>query len=174
MELIGKKVFYDVKNLRDIEGKDFLIIGGGDAAFDYALNLSRQARSIRIIFRGERPKSLLLLQDRVKDDGTIKLHSKTSPSSVHLRQGRVITTCISDGREVRFGTDYLILALGREPNLELLKEKVSIKEHCKTDIPGLYLAGDVRHGIYRQVGIAVGDGLMAAMAVSHFLKGDAE
>ena len=63
-------------------------------------------------------------------------------------------------------SDYVLIACGRDPNEELV-----VEDFEKDNIPGLYIAGDVRTGKFRQVGIAVGDGIHAAMSAETYLKG---
>jgi len=61
--------------------------------------------------------------------------------------------------------DYVIIACGRDPNKKLLSKDLE-----KRNIPGLFIAGDVKTGKFRQVGIAVGEGIFTAMKVEIYLK----
>lgn len=175
-QFIEKKVFYEIRDIPSIKREEkFIIIGGGDAAFDYALNLSREECAVDIIFRSQEPKSLSLLVDRVKKNPKIHIFPNTSPTLLEEEDDYLIIKCNSDGDEISLISDYLLIACGRVANLKVLPDRLSkdlkVKENGETEIDGLFLIGDVRRGCKRQVGIAVGDGLLAAMAVTAFLKG---
>jgi thioredoxin reductase len=69
--------------------------------------------------------------------------------------------------------DALVVCIGRKPALPYLPPQVSTEDvdlWGRTVLPGLYLIGDVRRGAYRQVAIAAGDGVAAAMHAAHYLK----
>ena len=63
-------------------------------------------------------------------------------------------------------TDYVLIACGREPKGELLQENFKEK-----NISGFFIAGDVKTSKFRQVGIAVGDGIYTAMSIEEYLRG---
>lgn len=175
--LIGKKLFYEIKDIPPPEREDsFVVIGGGDAAFDYALNLSKDVEKVDIIFRSDKAKCLSLLEDRVREGKNISVHPKTLTLSVEEEGDRVVVKCRSEGKELTFTSDYTLIACGRKPNLALLPEEIReslvIQEDGTTNIPGLFIAGDVRRGYFRQTGIAVGDGILCAMSAVNFLRGE--
>ena len=60
----------------------------------------------------------------------------------------------------------MLIACGRNPNTELIN-----KNYKENIIPGLFIAGDVRTGEFRQTGIAVGEGISTAMRIEEFLRG---
>ncbi len=66
-------------------------------------------------------------------------------------------------------SDYLLIAVGREPNLEMFEKKYK-NSIIDEGAPGLFFAGDVKQGLFRQVGIAIGDGLYAAMKAIKYLE----
>ncbi len=175
--LLGRKLFYEIKDIPQPRREDiFVVIGGGDAAFDYAMNLSGDVDKVDIIFRNERPKCLSLLEERVKKCGNVEIHPKTEPLAVKEESDQIMIKCSSNEKEITFISDYTLIAVGRSPNLDLLpkelRETLIIKENGGTNIPGLFLAGDVRRGLFRQTGIAVGDGILCAMSALELLKGD--
>ncbi|UCE73875.1 MAG: NAD(P)/FAD-dependent oxidoreductase [Methanomassiliicoccales archaeon] len=175
--LIGRKLFYEIKNIPPPKKGDIvMIIGGGDAAFDYALNIAKDVERVDIIYRSEKDKCLALLRERVKDRSNIHVHPTTKPLTVREEKEHVIVKCESQGKEIVFPSDYVLIACGRRPNLKVLSEDMvrdlSIGENGGTNIPGLFIAGDVKRGRYRQTGIAVGDGILCAMSVVDYLMGD--
>lgn len=150
---IKDRIFYELADLseNDCSGKKFVIIGAGDAAFDYAINLADNynAEEIIILNRGEKTKCLPLLEKRAAEREKIKYFKNVN----------------FDEFFKKFGVDYIIAAIGREPYLDFLDENL------KNDIPELqnknllHIIGDAANGYLRQTSIATGDGLKTAMKV---------
>lgn len=168
----GQRLFYEIRDLPEGNGRDYIIIGSGDAAFDYALNLSGKASKVDIVFRSSKPKCIRLLLERVLNAENINLHPESEPQYLMEKDGRLHLTCQTPEGEKEFDADYALIACGREPNLVDVEGSFDLsarRENCETEIPGLYVVGDVRRGNYRQMGIAVGDALQAAMSVADYL-----
>lgn len=169
-EMAGKLVFYEIKDLlpKLKPGNVCTIVGGGDAAFDYALNLADNGVTVELYFRSKRPKCLPLLEERVKKCAAIHVHPSSTPIDINEREGKpeIKFRSIDDTATHTSKPDYVLIACGRDPNKELLSEDLE-----KSNIPGLYIAGDVRIGKFRQVSIAVGEGVRAAMSVETYLRG---
>ncbi|MCK5548478.1 MAG: FAD-dependent oxidoreductase [Thermoplasmata archaeon] len=173
--LLGERIFYEVKDVpQPRKGKRFVVLGSGDAAFDYALSLSRDDCHVDIVMRAESPKCLPLLEQRVGETPSINIITSTSPESVRLEGDSLVLECESDGNARRISSDHLLLACGRRPNVGALPTELSGRieagDLTDTGLPGLFLAGDVKRGDFRPVGIAVGDGILAAMSASAYLK----
>lgn len=172
-ELKGTRLFYEVREIPEKEGKDFVIIGGGDAAFDYALNLSKGARNVDIVCRSTSPSCISLLKERVQQTTNITFHKETSSESLSEADGRVKLSCKTPEGEREFDADYVLIACGRESrwlDVKGLESVSSIGNMTRTTVPGLFVAGDVKQGDHRQVGIAVGEGVQAAMSIADYLK----
>ncbi len=160
LDMEGIHLFYEVADLPEpVSDKEVVIIGSGDAAFDYGLNLSEQGASIRILFRSDKPKCLPLLYERAMEDQNITLEANWAPISFREHNGRIVIGSHLEDIEA----DHVLGAIGREPDNRLLKGFVSRPE-------GIFVSGDVQQGKCRQVGIAVGDGIKAAMDVMDLLK----
>jgi thioredoxin reductase (NADPH) len=173
-ELSGRKLFYEIKDIPPRKKNDtYVIVGGGDAAFDYALNLASEVKSVDIIFRGKHPKCLPLLSERVAAFENIRPHPIMLPRAFE-EHDEIITKCISASQEIEFPSDYVLIACGRKPKIDFMPElkQVKINEDGGCDIPGLFIAGDVKRGKMRQTGIAVGDGIICAMSAAEFLTGE--
>jgi thioredoxin reductase len=173
-ELPDGRIFYQVSDVPSIQnGKRFIVIGAGDAAFDYALNLSANGCNVRIVMRARDPKCIPLLEKRARADPNIEILGDTNPISIRFENNTLHLDCESGGKEIVLQSDYLLIACGREPNMDLLHTDIGErieKTGDQTKVPGLFLAGDVLRGDFRQVGIAVGDGIVAAMQATLFLK----
>lgn len=175
--LIGKKIFHEIADLPPLGKKRarFLIIGGGDAAFDYSINLSSRGHKVKIISRSE-PTCLALLKERAEKKG-VDLLEQHVPLQVRETDGGIVLTIKGKGRQRELAADYVLIACGRGPNLSMLDEDLrrrigGLKNSPRTNVPGLFIGGDAVHGIHRQTGIAVGDGVLAAMLALEFLRGE--
>lgn len=170
----GKKVFYSLRELlldSQIDQR-IIVLGGGDIAFDYAINLRTRGHRVTIISRSV-PKCLPLLRRRAEERG-IDLHIGYSPLEILEKDDSIALSCDFCGEAKEIRGDKILIACGRVPNLEILDSKLRRHLYGKglpeTGIPGLYLVGDIARKRYRQIGIAIGDGLLAAMMADSFLK----
>ena len=166
-DIAGRRLFYEIKDLPANTGT-FVVIGGGDIAFDYALNLSKTAEKIDIIIRESASKCIPVLAEEAEKRENIKIHYRTIPISMK-EEKNVVLKCNADGGYKDFVSDYLLVAAGRTPNTGMLSDE--LKEHVA---PGLFLAGDVKNKDFRQTGISVGDGLLSAMKAVRFLRREHE
>jgi thioredoxin reductase len=158
-------VHYEVYPLLKEKDKEIAIVGAGDAAFDYALNLARHNR-VTVLNRGVERKCLPLLWERAQLEESIRYYERLALLKVlpGVERGLQLVCRGTRGKRI-FEVDYLIGALGREPRLDYLSEQVR-KRLSELEAEGrLHRAGDVRRGIYRQTSIAVGDGMITAMQV---------
>jgi thioredoxin reductase (NADPH) len=174
--LLGKRLFYGINSIprKALMNSLVLVVGGGDAAFDYGLNLRSKGCKVTIVTRSP-PSCLPLLKARAEMAG-VEVRIGFAPKSVSEKRGRVILSCTHDRKLVELVGDHILVACGREPNLELLKKSnlratVSREGPPKTNIPGLFLVGDAVRESCRQTGIAVGDGILAAMLTERYVKG---
>ncbi len=164
------RVFYEVHELVNIEGKSVVIIGGGDAAFDYALNLAKK-NHVTILNRGEKPKCLPLLWERARVVDSIAYHDQTFVQKIRkCPKSGMLVDCQTPACELQFHADYLLIAIGREANMDCLSAEL-IQQTPMLEKQGiLYIIGDVKNGIFRQTSIAVGEGVLTAMKVYRYLK----
>jgi thioredoxin reductase (NADPH) len=170
--LVGRRIFYEAADVEvDGEVMHVLIVGGGDAAFDYALNLARRGATVSIARRSE-PRCLPLLRERVAANSSIDVLAGAAVLSIEETENG-LSVRVADPRGVReIATDALLVACGREPENTLLRRLARSGKIANHLSPDLYAGGDVTRGLFRQAGIAVGDGLMAAMAAAKFLRGE--
>jgi len=158
------RVFSDIYPLLDVREKRVAIVGGGDAAFDYALNLVKRRNFVTILNRGAEVKCLGLLWGRAMAEPSIAYRAETSVRKVELDKtvGR-LQVQLDAGEPLE--ADYLLFAIGRVPQIDFLSDEL-----VNQNVEGLYFVGDVKNGLYRQAAIAAGDGLRAAMQIYHSLK----
>ncbi|MCK4511497.1 NAD(P)/FAD-dependent oxidoreductase [bacterium] len=169
------RVFREVGELRGVRGAHVAVVGGGDAAFDYALGLSEE-NDVTILVRGNRTRCLPLLAARARSRERVTVRMATRVTAVARGSGRPLRlTSLSDGGDggsVRgdLHVDYLVLAVGREPDDGFLSEELRRDAAALEVRRELLFAGDVRNGIFRQASIAAGQGTHAAMKVAAMLR----
>jgi thioredoxin reductase len=168
---MSDRVFYEVFPILQLKQCRVVIIGAGDAAFDYALSLAPE-NEVVILNRGEKAKCLPLLWERVSALPGIIYHPETRLSGLYQSQAdKIILECKQANGNLTLQADYLLYATGREPQLDFISTiEQSEVERLEND-GRLYFAGDVKNGIYRQTAIAVGDGIMTAMKIHNHLRG---
>jgi thioredoxin reductase (NADPH) len=168
-ELISR-IFYEVYPINTIENKKIAIIGAGDVAFDYALNLEKHNKIV-LLNRSETSKCIPILFERVRKSSKIKYIKGVEIKNVSSSSEDTITleSFISKGVK-NIEADFLLFAIGRVPCLDFLSPELKNEIHKKKENVRMYLAGDVRNGIFRQTAIAVGDGTMAAMKIYNKIK----
>ncbi|MGE5342759.1 MAG: NAD(P)/FAD-dependent oxidoreductase [Candidatus Omnitrophota bacterium] len=168
---LQKCVAFEMHDLRDRTNgekkKKIVIIGAGDIAFDYALQLSESPdNDIVIVFRSETINALPLLVRRVKERPTIRLESASILQTV--RQGNHHALAVTFRKGEGFFTleaDVLVGAIGRTPQRDFYSPSLSDIEPELISEGRLYLAGDVKNGLFRQAVIAAGNGVETAMNI---------
>jgi len=159
------RVFHEIAPIADVTGKHVAVIGAGDAAFDYALNLSRHNR-VTLLNRGQTVKCLPLLQQRVSQNSRIAYQENVKViAAKSLANGMVILRGQAPMGGWELGVDYVIFAIGREVQLDYLVPCIKGQISHLKDSGLLYFVGDVKNDIFRQTSIAVGDGVGAAMQI---------
>ncbi len=167
---VRSQVYYEVYPLLDQTDQEIVILGAGDAAFDYALNLAHKNR-VTILNRGEAIKCLPLLWERVQQDRKISYFNNITISQIMAdRHDELRLECSHPAGPRSFYANYLVVAYGREPQLDFLSAQV-VETSQELESKGLlYYIGDVKNGPFRQTAIAVGDGILAAMQIYQHLK----
>jgi len=168
--MIDRYIFTELRHAEPESEDRVAIVGGGDCAFDYALNLGSKGCSVFILHRGREPEAIPLLVERARARPSIEYIPGVVLKDIEEERGG-ITLRLEGGVKDDLSVDFLILAVGREPENGILSGKLREDLDRGVSIQGLHLAGDVRRGHMRQVGIAVGDGLVAAMDICRTLKG---
>lgn len=164
----NRLIHTDISGLKNISGMTIGIVGAGDAAFDYSLSLAGKENNVLIFNRGNKVKALKVLREKVFTNNQIKYLSKTEVKRLETSPDkRLHAICHSESAIRTYSLDYLIFATGRKPAdgffLKSLEDKLDglISGHR------LYLIGDLKNGICRQVSAAVGDGVRVAMEIFH-------
>jgi thioredoxin reductase (NADPH) len=162
-------------------GQDVAVIGGGDTAMEEALYLTRMCRHVHVIHRRDAFRASKVMQRRLLDNPKVTVHwhrevkevlGDESVSGLVLRD----TTGGSDETLVVTG---MFLAIGHQPNSAIFKGQLDMDEagyikvarpnSSYTNVPGVFVSGDVADKVYRQAVTAAGTGCMAAIDAERWL-----
>ena len=168
---LEERVLTEILTIKAVTGKKVVIIGAGDLAFDYALNLGRR-NEVLILNRSTERKCLPLLWERARQIPAISYREQTRLVSIQAgKDSRLRLVTEHPGGRNDTSCDYLVYAIGRRPNTAFLSGQVRQKVSELEQNGLLYTIGDVKNGIYRQIAIAVGDGILAAMQIIKNMEG---
>ncbi len=162
------------------KNKKVIVVGGGDTAMEDSLFLTRFASSVTIVHRRDSFRASKIMQQRVMSNPKIRIIWNSTLEEI--KGDKSVTSVIlkdlvkNEAREVPI--DGVFLAIGYEPAAGLFKGQLQIDEQgylvtedeVKTEIPGVYIAGDVADKVYRQAGTAAGSGIKAALEVRAYLS----
>ncbi|MCK4453018.1 NAD(P)/FAD-dependent oxidoreductase [candidate division WOR-3 bacterium] len=174
----NEKTLFEVYPIRNIKNKRIVIVGSGDAALDYALNLGRNNK-ITILNRNNKIKGLDLLFKRIKKisqsgNGKITFFKNTKTLALKQLNNYLIIKVLNKQKgETSICCDYVLFAIGREPAIDFLSSPLK-RIFPDGDNKSIYFLGDVRQGNLRQTAIATGDGIKAAMKIAQVLKKNKE
>lgn len=163
------------KNPAAVTGKIVLIVGGGDAALENALILSKYASRVIVVHRRQEFPARAGFLEAAKQNPKVELLTETTVSrfagtsqlnSAELRS-------LNSGRESSIDIDFALIRVGVEPNSELVKGKVALDEQgyiltdaqSRTSTSGIFAAGDVANPVSPTITTAVGSATTAAKAV---------
>ncbi len=162
-EQVKNRVFSEVWPLADVRKKHIVIAGAGDTAYDYALNLACRGNTITILNRSTEVNCLPLLRERARATSAISYREQTTLQRIESDTSSGGLRLVTD--QYSLTTDFLLFAIGREPQLDFLAESVKLQKRKLLECGNLYFVGDVHNGLFRQVAIAAGEGLRAAMQI---------
>jgi len=165
------RLFYEVSSIqKNLQDKSVIIIGSGDIAYDYALNLQSRTKSILILQRSKIPNSIQLLQERISQFSNIHIQNETSVIAIRNAGDSVQCVLQTPKGEIIKHSDLILVAIGRLPNLSFLSKEFWPIPSLNKPIESIKFVGDVNNGIYRQVSIAMGEGMKVAMEISQIIS----
>lgn len=153
-------------------GEDALVavIGGGDVAADQALSLNENGKQILMMLKSGVPRCNLVLQSEMEVMEDFIIASGIDVLRFEDRNGHIVI--FSDGEnENRMPVDAVLVSTGRSPSLPPLNDQpLSIRKAIFMSLEGLFVAGDIVNERRRQVAIAMGSGLSAAMRCDEYFR----
>ena len=166
--------------------QDVYVVGGGDTAMEEANFLTKFARHVTLVHRRDQFRASKIMQDRALTNPKISVVWDSVVDEVlgEERNGKKSVTGlklknVKTGAVTQVKADGLFMAIGHQPNTGLFKGILQMdeKEYLKvqpgstrTNIPGVFAAGDVADSYYRQAVTAAGTGCMAAIDAERFLE----
>ncbi|HZJ18077.1 MAG TPA: thioredoxin-disulfide reductase [Patescibacteria group bacterium] len=159
--------------------KNVIVVGGGDSAMEEAIVLTKFAKEVIIVHRRDSFRASKIMQDKVKKNPKIKfiLNSEITKVLGDLKVEKIEIKNNKTGKVEEMPIDGIFVAIGHTPNTAVfngvdIDEKGFIKvyDHTKTNIDGIFVAGDVHDFHYKQAITAAGFGCMAALETEKWLR----
>jgi thioredoxin reductase (NADPH) len=165
------------------KNKEAVVVGGGDTAMEEATFLTRFCTKVTIVHRRDALRASKIMQERARKNPKIAFiwdsiveeiygEPKSGVSGVRLKN-------VKTGKTIDFKTDAVFMAIGHKPNTDIFRGQLEMDElgylkvgagSTRTNIEGVFAAGDVADRVYRQAVTAAGTGCMAAIDAEHWLE----
>jgi len=163
--------------------KEVAVIGGGNTAVEEAMFLTRYAKKVFLIHRRDKLRAEAILQERLLKEKKIEILWDTVLDEVLGTEKPLSVTGIKlknakDDKVTEIKIDGVFIAIGHKPNTAMFKDILNMDDEgyiitqpdsTKTNVSGVFAAGDVQDKIYRQAVTAAGTGCMAALEVEKYL-----
>nr|AQS34979.1 hypothetical protein [uncultured bacterium] len=161
------------------KNKNIIVVGGGDSAMEEALVLTKFAKNVTIIHRRDTFRASEIMLQKARQNPKIKFIMDTQITEIlgtnKVERVKIMNTQTKEISELKI--DGIFVAIGHIPNSAVFKgigvnEQGFIKvyNHTKTNIDGVFVAGDVHDSEYKQAVTAAGFGCMAALEVEKWLE----
>jgi thioredoxin reductase (NADPH) len=164
------------------KGKEIAVVGGGDSAMEESLFLTKFASKVTMVHRRDALRASKIMQDRAFKNEKIvfawnsvieEILGKDKVEGVKLRD-------LKSGQIRDLRLDGVFIAIGHIPNTAIFKDQIEMdkagyiitKEGSRTNVPGVFAAGDCQDHVYRQAVTAAGSGCMAAIDSERFLEAE--
>ena len=163
-------------------GKKIFVVGGGDAACDDAQYLSRLSSQVVLVHRRDRFRAQKALAQRVLCNQNIEVRFNTVIKEIKGEQKLSSVVLAQEGRAYEEAADAVFIFAGTIPQSKLVNGGtggvkaeldsggyIITGQNMETSVPGLFAAGDVRSGTFRQVVVAAGEGAAAAHSAAEYI-----
>jgi thioredoxin reductase (NADPH) len=165
------------------EDREVMVIGGGDSAVEQVIQLSPYAKKVTQIVRRDEMRASVAMQNKLHFIPNVSVeYSKDIKAIYGNDEDGVNAVEVYDkktGKIERRKIDGVFLAIGHLPRTQIFAGKIQLEKDGsikvlgrsqRTSVPGVFAAGDVADNVYRQAGVAAGDGSKAERDVEHFLS----
>ena len=163
--------------------KDVVVVGGGDSAIEEGLFLTRYANKVSIIHRRDELRAGPVLQNRAKENPKMNFIWNSIVTEIKGKDAvqSIVIKDVTNAKESELPIDGVFVFVGHTPNTELFEDQIKLDEDgyikvdhwMRTNIPGVFAAGEIADSHFRQVITSAGMGAAAGMQANHFLE-DAE
>lgn len=181
-ELTGKGVSYCATcDGFFFRGKDLVVVGGGDSAVEEGLFLTKFANKVRIIHRRDQLRASQILQARAFSNEKVEFVWNRVVTAINEGEDGTVTSVTTEdtvtGEKSELKTDGVFIYIGHIPNNELYLGKLHLDEDghlivdrkMRTNVPGVFAAGEIMDKVFKQVATSAGQGCAAAMQTEKFL-----
>ena len=161
--------------------QEVVIVGAGDSACEEAHYLSKMCKKVTMLVRSEKFRASRIMEERVRKTENIEILMHTETVEV-LGDGQVVHAVKvanrTTGEEREIPATGFFVAIGHQPNTEIFKDYITLDETgyivntpgtSKTNVPGVFVAGDAADHVYRQAITAAGTGCMAVLDAERYL-----
>ena len=164
--------------------KRIMVVGGGDSAMEEANFLTRFGRDVTLVHRREEFRASKIMLDRARHNPKINFLMNTVVEEVHDASKGIVTSVrlrnLKTGVVWEQDVDGFFVAIGHIPNTKIFKGQIETdpdgyiisKGGARTNVAGIFHAGDVQDRVYRQAITASGAGCMAAIEVERYLEAE--
>ncbi|MFD6288293.1 thioredoxin-disulfide reductase [Streptomyces sp. NPDC060205] len=161
--------------------RDIVVVGGGDTAMEEATFLTRFARSVTVVHRRSALRASQVMQNRAFSDDKIAFAFDSEVAELHEENGKLSAITLRDtqtGATRQLAATGLFIAIGHDPRTELFQGQLDLdpsgyltveSPSTRTNVPGVFGAGDVVDHTYRQAITAAGSGCAAALDAERYL-----
>lgn len=182
-EMIGRGVSYcGTCDGFFFRGKPIVVVGGGDSAIEEAIFLTKFATSVNVIHRRDELRAGIQLQQQAFSNPKISFTWNTVVEEVlgddqgAVRAVRIRNVKTNEVSEIP--TEGVFIFIGHDPNSAVFKDQIALNaegyvitdQRYRTNVDGVFAAGEIQDQIWRQVATSIGQGTAAAMAAIHWLQ----
>lgn len=163
------------------KGKDVVVVGGGDTAAEEATYLAKLCRKVTLLVRKGEFRASKAMVHRVENTENLEVKFFHELTAIEGENGLVERAVVINNQTQetsKIDVHGIFIAIGHKPNTELFVGQIDLDENgyiktipgsSKTNLPGVFAAGDVQDHIYRQAITAAGSGCMSAMDAEKYL-----
>lgn len=162
-------------------GKDVVVVGAGDTAAEEATYLAKLTNKVTMLVRKDTFRASKAMIHRVENTPNIEVkfnHELIGIEGENALVERAVVINNQTQETSKIDVHGIFIAIGHKPNTDIFKDQITLDENgyiktipgsTKTNLPGVFAAGDVQDHIYRQAITAAGSGCMAAMDAEKYL-----
>jgi len=179
-EFLGKGVAYcAICDGPLFEGLDVIVAGGGNSAVEAAIDLAKIASTVKIVHRSQFRADQVLI-DRLKQLDNVEIHLQTQIKEI-LGE-RLLTHILAfdknEGKEIEIAANGLFVEIGYLPKSDIFqglvemnaRKEIIVDEKARTSAKGIFAAGDVTDGAYKQIIISASEGAKAGLSANDYVN----
>lgn len=163
-------------------GKEIVVVGGGDSAIEEAIFLTKFATKVEVIHRRDSLRAGVALQTRAMKNPKISFIWNTVVEKIHTDSNKIVSAVdlhnVVTGERYTKPTQGIFIFIGHTPNSDVFGGQLAVNDGgylitdslYRTNVEGVFAAGEIQDEVWRQVATSVGQGVGAAMSAIHWLQ----